>query len=441
MVISPVMRQTMSIAWPLLINAVLHQSMVLIDTLLVSPLGSMSVAALGLSSTFVFFSLGVQFAFASGTQLILARCYGAQNEQATSQQFLAGQVINLSVTVLFSLTLFFFPLSALHGLIDDPEVVSLTAVYLKISALTLVFASLSQVTIARLNAARLTRIPMFGLGIEIPVNLVTSWVLIHGFPFGYSGMGMVGAAWGSLVAMCVRTLYLHLRAKPLFYKMPGTSSNRLPIKLLWAHLSEAGPIALNYLTLISGIMTYQLLFAQLPVAEYAAIVLLLPWIRVGGQVGTTWGQAVSIQISRMIGENNVSALKQLVCESLKFSALLSVMVAMCFTVFIFCIPLIYGHLDTQTMSTLVWISPWFVLLPLVRIFNTVQGQTLRAMRQSSFVLLVHAVTLWVLAIPLCAFFVWLDLSVFWVFSLLVFEEALKTVPFLFRLCQRLTLMK
>jgi Na+-driven multidrug efflux pump len=424
------MRQTVAIAWPLLINAILHQSMVVIDTLLVAPLGSISVAALGVSSTFLFFCLGVQFAFANGTQLILARYMGAEDHAKIHNHFLSGLVINLSVTLVFSTLLFFFPTALLHRIINDADVVQLVATYLRIGSATLLFASASQIIIARFNAARMTRIPLAGLGLEIPANLLVSLLLIHGIPGFIEGLGLAGAAWGSLAAMAVRTGYLVIRAKQLLLNQNDQKTERITFSTVKAHSTEASPIALNYLTLTTGIMVYQLLFAQLPVLQYSAIVLLLPWVRMGGQVGTTWGQATSIQISRLIGKNKHNELKDFLNNSLRFTVGLSLLVSSLFLALSFLLPKIYTNTDPKTLATLWMIAPLFVLLPLVRIFNTVLGQSLRALRKSRYVLKVHVMTLWGIALPICAILVFFDASVFWVFSILILEEILKTWPFL-----------
>lgn len=430
---SVLMRQTFAIAWPLLINAVLHQSMIVVDTLLVSPLGSLAVAALGVASTFLFFGLGVQFAFANGTQLILARYMGAEDEANVARHFFAGLAINASVTLIFALFLFFFPTALLLRIVDDVAVIVLIQTYLQIGAVTLLFASVSQIIISRLNAARLTRVPMVGLGLEIPVNVVVSLLMIHGVPGLFDGLGLAGAALGSLAAMMVRTLYLSARARVLFPTPASSRQFNRRLSLIKTHGYEAAPIAVNYLTLITGIMMYQLLFAKLPVLEYAAIVLLLPWVRMGGQVGTTWGQASSIQISRLIGEQNHGALTGYLKSTVRFTAGLSVFVACLFLLLSLMLPHIYQHTDAKTIATLWLIAPSFILLPLVRIFNTVLGQTLRAMQQSAYVLKVHVLTLWGVSLPLCALLVYFDVSVFWVFSILIFEESLKTWPFLSRL--------
>ena len=79
-------RKNFGLAWPLVLNALLVQSMVMVDVWLVAPLEEAAIAALGIATTITAFLIGIQFALASGTQLILARLVGQSTRQ--QQQFL-----------------------------------------------------------------------------------------------------------------------------------------------------------------------------------------------------------------------------------------------------------------------------------------------------------------------------------------------------------------
>ena len=124
-------------------------------------------------------------------------------------------------------------------------------------------------------------------------------------------------------------------------------------------------------------------------------------------------------------------------SSVSFTLVASAFVSLLFFVFILCLRWIYPQTDTETIATMNLLTLWFVLLPFVRIPNTVAGQSLRALGESKFVLFTHFWTLWLVALPVCALLVWLEVSVFWVFAILVFEELLKSYPFFSRLKKRL----
>ena len=75
------LRKNLSLAWPLALNALLMQSMLIIDILIVSPLGEIALAGMGIATTIIAFFIGLQFALGNGTQLIIGRMFGANNTQ------------------------------------------------------------------------------------------------------------------------------------------------------------------------------------------------------------------------------------------------------------------------------------------------------------------------------------------------------------------------
>lgn len=95
------LRKNLSLAWPLALNALLMQSMLIIDILLVSPLGEVSLAAMGIATTIIAFFLGLQIALGNGTQLIMGRMFGAKDTQGLLKALGCGIFINVTAAFLF----------------------------------------------------------------------------------------------------------------------------------------------------------------------------------------------------------------------------------------------------------------------------------------------------------------------------------------------------
>ena len=70
-----------NVAWPMAFNAILIQSTTLVDLLLIAGLGDVAVAGYGIAAAIVAFVIGVQFAIANGTQLVLSRAVGGGEYQ------------------------------------------------------------------------------------------------------------------------------------------------------------------------------------------------------------------------------------------------------------------------------------------------------------------------------------------------------------------------
>jgi putative MATE family efflux protein len=429
-------KKNIELAWPLALNALLLQSMVMVDVILVSSLGEYSVAALGISTAITAFLIGVQFALANGTQMILARAVGRNDKTQCLIHFYAGLAINVSIAMVFSFLLFLVSHFALQHLSLHPSVAPLVSDYLTIMVFVLIASSVTQVIIVLFNAQSNTKTPLQGLFLELPVNISLSYCLINGVGH-IPSFGVQGAAIGSLVAVCVRLMYLLFRLVKSDMKPEPTKVFQVTRDQVAEHLKDAAPIAANYITLSLGMMVFQLLFARLPVVEYAAIVLVLPWLRMGGQVSTAWAQATSIHISQLIGQGTVANLNRFSLHATRITFVLALILMLLYYGFTYFIPIVYPALQQETVDIIQRFAPLYIVLVFFRTINTTAGQALRAFGFSGYVLMTHTSTQWLAALPLCALLIYLDVPVFWVFSMLLFEELLKVFPFFYKFFNKL----
>ena len=194
--------------------------------------------------------------------------------------------------------------------------------------------------------------------------------------------------------------------------------------------AEIYPIAANFFVLSIGATVYQLLFAQLDLFSFVAITLIFPWIRAATQFPNAWAQASAISISQALGQKDKGELKLFISSCTKVGMLLSVMVAALLFVLSLCIQFVYPEIEPETQVALMLITPLYIILPIIRAYNTVAGNILRALGNSNLVLKIHFITQWAIALPVCALLILhFDVSIFWAFAMIPIEELLKTVPF------------
>jgi len=420
----PYIKKNLSLAWPLALNALLMQSMLMIDTLLVTPLGEVSLAAMGIATTIVSFVLGIQMALANGSQLVLSRAVGSGHYLSLNKGFWAALVINVLVASLFWLLITVFDEALISKLTDNVDLYAETKCYLAIAKFIVIFNAITQVMIAVFNALGRTKVPFKGYLIELPVNVAMSYVLIHGLT-NFEGIGVQGAAAGSLVAISIRLLYLTMCIKL-------DDSIILSIKKLDAslksnihkHFKEIFPVAANVTMLQTGATIYMLLYSQLTLNAYVAMTIVMPWIKAGTQFITAWAH------SSASGSRKMDELRNNVDISIDMAVMISFVSAFFFFALSFVLPDLYPDLDPSTYKALSAIAPLYILLPIVRGYNTVHGHILRALGKTTEVFKINFTGQWVISIPLCALMIlYLDLSVFWVFAIMPFEEIVKAWPF------------
>ncbi|MGY5451197.1 MATE family efflux transporter [Agarivorans sp. MS3-6] len=424
------LKKNVSLAWPLALNGLLMQSMLMVDTLLVSPLGEIPLAAMGIAATMVAFILGIQMALANGSQLVLSRAVGSGNNRSVAKGFWSGLTINVLVALIFWLVLSFADDAIIGALTDNRLLQEQIKSYLAFSKYLVLFTAMTQVLIALFNSQGKSKIPLKGYVIEMPINAVLSYFLIHGLS-GMEGMGVEGAALGSLIAITIRMAYLSacLKSDTSLNLAIDSSASSL-IQNIRLHAIEIFPVAANVTILQIGISVYQLLYSQLSINAYVAITLVMPWLRSGTQFITAWAHSSAISVSQAIGSKKLDDLAKNVDKSIDIAVIMSVICAIAFAGLSFILPSIYPDLDAETYQALNLIAPLYILLPIMRGYNTVHGHILRALGKTSAVFKINFIGQWLISIPLCALLIlYFDASIFWAFAIQPFEEIVKALPF------------
>ena len=112
----------------------------------------------------------------------------------------------------------------------------------------------------------------------------------------------------------------------------------------------------------------------------------------------------------------------------------SVFIAAIYGGMFFLFEVLYPELQQETLDALWSLMPFVLIIPFVRCSNTLCGHVLRAGGEAPHVLKIHGYTQWLMTVPLTALFVlYLDLSVVWIFGVILLEEIVKSVPFHLRM--------
>lgn len=407
--------------------------MLMVDIVLVAPLGEMPVAAMGIATAILMFALGIELAIGNGIQLLVGRGYGSKRQSDIAVAFWVGLFVNILTALFFFAVLSCYGPEIAAALTDNAVIQKNVLSYLDITKYIIIFTGFTQVCTAFYNGCGNTKVTLKGYFIEIPVNVVLSYALIYGVG-AHSGLGLVGAAWGSLVAIFLRTAYFFAvlkldNAVDLSYPKERPFGTELRPQMV-----EIFPIAVNFFVLFIGASVYQLLFAQLELSSFVAITLIFPWLRIGTQFVSSWAQASAINISQALGRSSVrdetEQLKAFVSVCTRTALVLSFVVAALLFLLNQFIHLIYPNIEPETYLALTIIAPLYIVLPVVRGYNALSGNILRALGETRRVLKLNFVAQWMISLPVCALLIlYFDVSLFWAFAMMPIEELLKTYHF------------
>jgi len=261
--------------------------------------------------------------------------------------------------------------------------------------------------------------------------------LIYGY-FGFPAMGLAGAAWGSVAALALRLAYLSHRFKREVTLGRVSGFSTLNLAAAKSHLDEVLPVVANFIVLLAGQMAFQILFAQLSVTAYAAITLVMPWIKVGSMFVNAWAKSSTIMVSQFIGRDEFKRIPDFVLQSKFVATLMSFVMVLGFFLFSLFIPHIYTKLSPETLTALAIIAPAYIFIPLFRTNNMFCGNMMRALGESYLMVRINIVTMWCIAIPTGALLLYLGAPFWMVFGIVLFDEAIKSYTFRSKLMMKLS---
>jgi Na+-driven multidrug efflux pump len=252
-------------------------------------------------------------------------------------------------------------------------------------------------------------------------------------------LGVVGAALGSALASVLQVgflaaVLLHRRASLL--RVTGWRNGDFAATVR-RHLVFALPIAATFASATIAMSVCGLIYATLPVNEFAAMTIIMPWVQVAGTVGMCWAQAAGIIVAPLLGRRTPeAALDAFLSDAWRGALVAAAIVAAIYAFICLSAPWIYADLHSDTQATLRSFLPILLLLPFPKGSNAICGNALRAGGETVYVMHVFVWSQWLFRVPATALMVlYLDVSVIWVFSLLLAEELVKFAPFHLRLYQ------
>jgi putative MATE family efflux protein len=204
-------RTIVTLAIPSVLENLLVSAVFISDTFLIGHLGDpASLAAIGISGSYLFIANGLFMALSIGTMALVSRAYGERNIALARK--MAGQSVALAVVFALLCMVVLTPLTGpfLSLLINDPEVVRQGTLYVQLILTTSIVAFPLQVLTGIMRSTGDTRTPMYITLVMNIINIIFAAVLIFGFgpipSFKIAGAGVATAfarAMGGVIAIIV----------------------------------------------------------------------------------------------------------------------------------------------------------------------------------------------------------------------------------------------
>ncbi|MFD1163070.1 MATE family efflux transporter [Hwangdonia seohaensis] len=194
------------LAAPVMLGMLGHTFVSFVDNIMVGQLGTAELAAVSLGNSFMFIAMSLGIGFSTAITPLVAEADAEGNFKNGKSSFKHGLFLCTVLGVLLFLVVFFA--KPLMYLMKQPvEVVELAIPYLDLVAFSLipliVFQGFKQFS----DGLSMTKYPMYATVLANIINVFLNYILIFG-KFGFPEMGIVGAAYGTLISRFIMVWYL-----------------------------------------------------------------------------------------------------------------------------------------------------------------------------------------------------------------------------------------
>lgn len=400
------------LAYPIILAMLGHTVVGIVDNIMVGKIGATELAAASLANSFVFIALSVGIGFSTAITPLVAASDTENDTVKGRDLFING--IFLCTLLGFVLFILLFLLKPFIDLMNQPQnVTELAKPFLDIVALSLIPLVIYQGFKQFADGKSQTKYSMYATIIANVVNVLFNYLLIYGV-WIFPEMGMMGAAYGTLISRVVMLLYFVF----IMYRLDVFKPYLKKISLKEINLKTS-----KYITSIGIPSSLQSLFE---VALFTGAV----WI--SGMLGTeaqaanqialsmasmTFMFASGLSVAAMIRVGNQKGLKDYnKMETVAKSIMLMTFILYCgfavfFVVFHSYIPLLF--LDNNNASQLV-INQEVIyiagkLLLIAAIFQISDGiqvtalGALRGLQDVNLPMIITFISYWVIGFPLCIY--------------------------------------
>lgn len=235
-------RITLDMAWPSIIESFFVAFAGLIDSLMVSSLGSYAVAAVGLTTQPKFMGLALFFATNVAVSALVARRRGERKQEEANRILSTVLVFIIVAAILISVLSVALagPIISLCG--SNAETHDSAVAYFRIVMGGMIFNCIQMGINSAQRGAGNTRITMRTNVTSNTVNIIFNYLLINGH-LGFLALGIQGAALATVlgtVVACIMSI-LSIRKPDGFISLPYIISHRIgPAFTCFTHLIRVG---------------------------------------------------------------------------------------------------------------------------------------------------------------------------------------------------------
>lgn len=428
----PFYKMLFALSLPIAFQQLLGTALNMIDTLMISQLGEIEVAAVGIANQPIFILQLFFFGLSGGAATFIARFWGKRDMERIQIVLWMTLGITLGVVVLVSVVLFIFaePIVALFN--KDLRIVEAGAIYLRIVIFSNVMMGVTQVFATALRSTEEVKLPTAVSILAVLVNTVLNYLLIFG-PGAFPEMGVAGAAIATVTARAVELFVLVFLTYRRKYEVRLMPVRRALFTRSFAasFLKTALPVMANECLWALGSSVYVMIYNRMGTTSGAAYQIFSIFERLGTLFFIGIGNAAMVILGIQLGKGERETAYLYAKRMMAVTLMLGIGLAIIMSFLVGPITSIFQSEQFQGAvldETRAFCYAFLLWLPIKAYTLLLILGILRGGGDTRYSMFLDVGTIWVCGLPLAAFVgPYMGLSVFWVYLISMSEELLRTV--------------
>lgn len=268
-----IISETIGMAWPAVVESFFTAFVGLVDSYMVSGLGSNAVAAVGLTTQPKFMGLSLFFALNVSISALVARRRGEDRKEDANRILVSALLFIVMAAAVISTLLVTFSGGILRFCGSNADTHDAAVTYFNIIMGGMIFNCIQMGINAAQRGAGNTKITMRTNVTSNLVNIVFNYLLIGG-NFGFPALGIKGAAIATVLGTVVASIMsvLSLFEKDCFVSIPYIIGNKIrPAVSAFQSLIKVGySVFFEQMLMRIGFMATSIMAAKMGTAQMAA---------------------------------------------------------------------------------------------------------------------------------------------------------------------------
>jgi len=427
-------------ALPFSLQGVLVTSLGFIDSLMISSLGDVAIAASGIGARWFWFASLFLLSISTGVSIFWAQFSGAGDIDKFRNSLAQGGGAILFSTLVVGMCFIVFPNVLSQVVASKGAATEYSIDYLVVLGSVVMVTGVGLTLDAALRCLGRPLIPMYTYMVEFALNVFLNYVLIFG-AFGAPELGLLGAGIASLLARTIRILFLLLiiaMSEPRI-RIDRTNlrslSDKKSLIALWV---VTWPVIAGSFVWSAGNFSFHAVFGHMGEHVLAAMSVITPieWVALAAVAGI--GQGTAVLIGNKLGADEFEEAIQVSRESLVLAVLFGVSVGVLLMISATYMDTVFINLSDPVINIIQEILPLVALSVVLRAVTSTQvGGILRSGGDTKYCLYLDTVAQWVIAVPVVAIgALYFELPLIVVYLLVQVEELFKIIPATLRIKQR-----